>query len=257
MNRPNHDGSPATGPWDRTLMHLGPPLFIGPRLMAATAVGDDGSTLHIEPLHRDHEDRVVWRYIIEDANRNELFADTDLRSGSGAEVDPHEAMTTLVTSLSVAADAHRWSLAGETTEHADLFPPDVMTWAGDHENDLEALACDLEEPEPEHLAPQPQSPYLRPVALSGPIPAGWATEPVGEWNGQATEVVFNPVRHVVMVVSSDSTEDREGELAAAGWQYDGIDGFNVMWVLDRAVAARAALEHLVLNPPPEIGELGL
>lgn len=254
MTRPHRGASPSTGPWDRTLMRLAPPLSIGSRLMAAVEVGDDGSALHIEPLHRDHEDRVVWRYIIEDGNRSELLEDTDLRSGSGAEVDAHEAMTTLVTFLGVAAEAHRWSLAGESSEHADLFPPDVMAWAGDHENDLAALASDLEAPTPEHEVPQ-REPYLRPITDEGPVARGWTVEPVGDWNGEASEVVFNPSLHVVMVVRSDSTEDREGELTSAGWRYEGTDGLNVMWVLDRAAVVRAELDQMMSRPPPEIGGL--
>jgi hypothetical protein len=252
-------------------MRLTPPLFISPRLMAAVKVGDGAGTLHISPVRRDGEDRVVWRYVIEDGDHTVLDEAADIRSGSGDPVDPRKAMATLVGFIGAAADAYRVGMRGQASENADLFPPDVMEWAYMHDDELASLGLDLEEPEVgldleepeiETAAQAPGRPFLQP-ARSGIVPAGWTTDVI-EWNGQETEVVYNPRRYDVMVVHTSMTEDHEGDLTAAGWSYEGTDGHTVMWVRDRFAAARAALDRStsslgreVGTPPPDIGGLEL
>lgn len=98
-------------------------------------------------------------------------------------------------------------------------------------------------------------PVVRPHRGDVQVPAGWVAESAGDWNGPESEVVYNPRLYDVMVVPSADTEDREGELAAAGWSYQGTDGFTVLWVRDRAAAARAALDRSSRQPPLEPGGL--
>jgi hypothetical protein len=219
--------------------------------MAAADVGGGAGTLHVAPVRRDSEDRVVWRYVIEDATHRELVRGEDLRSGSGDEVDPAKAMETLVSFLAAAAEAYRASMSGRASEHAELFPEPVMEWAYVHDDDLASVAVELEELHAEEAG----KPHLRAVGDNGPLPAGWTVEPVGQWNGRDAEAVFDPRRHDVRVVQSAETEDREGELAAAGWAYEGTDGYAVLWVRDRVAAARAALDRAPPDPP-DLGGLG-
>ena len=229
------------------------PLFIGPRLMAAVRVGDDGGTLHIKPIGRDHEDRVEWRYVIEDGDRTVLDEGTDLRSGAGEPVDPRKALATLVGFLGAAAEAYRVDMQGQASENAEQFPPGVAEWAYLHDDELASLGLDLDEPGIEAPIGRPSEPLLRPAGRGGLIPPGWTVETVGDWNGRETEVVYNPRSHDVMVVQSSATEDREGDLAAQGWAYYGTDGYTVVWVRDRIAAARTALDRSAGSPAPEVG----
>lgn len=127
-----------------TTLTLRPPLHIGPRLMPAVRIGDR-STIHISPTRRDADGRVVWRYIIEDHDRHVLDDATDLRSGTGDEIDPNKAMATLLGFLTAAAEAFRHALNGGHGENADLFPPDVTEWAYEHDDEIAALALELTE----------------------------------------------------------------------------------------------------------------
>jgi hypothetical protein len=86
-------------------------------------------------------------------------------------------------------------------------------------------------------------PVLRPADHTGPIPVGWVAEPIGDWNGAAAQVAYDPRLYDVQVVASDLVDDREHEMIAAGWAYAGTDGISSMWLRDRAAAARAALRQ--------------
>jgi hypothetical protein len=127
-----------------TTLTLRPPLHISARLMAAVRVGD-ASTIHISPVRRDAEGRVVWRYIIEDHDRHVLDDAACLRSGTGDDIDPHKAMATLLGFLTAAAEAYSRSMYGPHSENADLFPPDVTEWACRHDDELAAIALELTE----------------------------------------------------------------------------------------------------------------
>ena len=236
-------------------MDVSRPLFIGARLMAAAEVGEGAGTLHVAPVRRDSDDSVVWSYVVEDSEHRELARGEDLRSGVGDDADAIRAMEALVGFLSAAADAYSASTRGRASENADLFPEPIMEWAHAHADDIAALAMDLEQPGLRPSSGRPDGPYLRPRGDDGPVPEGWTTEPAGEWDGRDAEVVYDPRRYDVRVVQSAETEDREGDLASAGWAYEGTDGYAVMWVRDRVAAARAALDRTTPDPP-ELGGLG-
>lgn len=124
---------------------LAPPLIISPRLMAAVRVGDAGATIHIEPHGRDLENRAVCRYVIEDNDGTVLDDATDLRSGAGDDFDARKMMATLLSFLAAAAESYRYTTYGQTSENADLFPPDVTEWAYQYDGELAALALELDE----------------------------------------------------------------------------------------------------------------
>ena len=124
---------------------LAPPLFISSRLMAAVRVGDAGGTVHIEPRGRDHVDRAVWRYVIEDNDGTILDDGTDLRSGVGDDFDARKTMATLLGLLGAAAESYRYTMYGQTSENVDLFPPDVTEWAYQYDDELAALALELDD----------------------------------------------------------------------------------------------------------------
>lgn len=122
---------------------LRPPMHISARLMAAIRVGHS-TTIHITPVRRDTDDRVIWRYIIEDDDHQVLDDATDLRSGTGDDVDPNKAMTTLLGYLGAAAEAYRHTMSGQDSDNTDLFPPNVTEWAYQHDDQLAALAHELQ-----------------------------------------------------------------------------------------------------------------
>jgi hypothetical protein len=221
--------------------------------MAAVKVGEEGGLLHVEPLRRDSESQVVWRYVIEDGDRRVLDEGADLRSGAGDPVDPRKAMATLVAFLGAAADEYRVALRSDGGENAGVFPPNVAEWAYVHEDELASLSLELDDPEIDAPVRPPSEPYLRPVGSAEAVPRGWITEPVGEWDGHETEVAFDPRRHHVMVMQASATEDREGDLVAEGWAYQGTDGYMVMWVRDRLAAVRTALDRHARSATPEVG----
>ena len=135
---------------DTQPLTLRPPMHISARLMAAIRVGHS-TTIHITPVRRDPDDRVIWRYIIED-DHQVLDDATDLRSGTGDPTDPRKAMVTLLGFLGAAAEAYRHTMTGQGSENADLFPPDLTEWAYEHDDELAALALELEQPDTDTTA---------------------------------------------------------------------------------------------------------
>ena len=123
------------------------PMFIGARLMPAARVG--ASTIHVFPHARDDENRVVWRYIIEDSDGYVLDDATALSSGTGDDIDPRQALATLAEFLTAAAEAYRHTLNGQPSDNSDLFPPDVSEWAYEHDDELAALALELTPNDPD------------------------------------------------------------------------------------------------------------
>lgn len=114
------------------------PLFISSRLMAALKV-DDAGTLHVAELRRDHEGRIVYRYIIEDAEGRVLEEGSDLRSGAGADVDYRFAVTALLSFLGACAES--WP----DGENVDLFTAQAGEWAHQHSDELAMAQIELEE----------------------------------------------------------------------------------------------------------------
>jgi hypothetical protein len=98
-------------------------------------------------------------------------------------------------------------------------------------------------------------PFLRPPDGGQPVPEGWAVHAI-EWDGHDCEVVYDPRRHDVALARDGEVGDIEDRLVAAGWEYQGTDGRVSLWVRDRVVAARAALDRAPEPPGREIGGLG-
>ena len=122
------------------------PMFISARLMAALKIGDD-DVLHIEAIGRSGEGRVQYRYIIEH-DGTVLHEADDISSGVGAEPDYREAMSTLLSFLTAAAEAYRYGMGGDRqSENRDLFPEPVMEWAYQMDSELQCAEMDLEEGE--------------------------------------------------------------------------------------------------------------
>jgi hypothetical protein len=86
------------------------------------------------------------------------------------------------------------------------------------------------------------APFLRAAGGEASVPDGWVSEPAGDWNGEAVEVVYDPRLYDVRVLPSERVDDREQALVANGWSYRGTDGHRSMWVRDRAAMARRRLE---------------
>lgn len=115
------------------------PLFISARLMAAYRI-DDVGTLHIHADHYDGESRVVYEYVVEDADGTEIESGMDLRSGSGDEIDYRAMMATLCGFLSACGESVNYPGGGDD---ADMFSAACAAWCGEHEEDLSMAAFDL------------------------------------------------------------------------------------------------------------------
>lgn len=113
------------------------PLFISGRLMAAYAVPNSG-TFHVHAFERDGEGRVHYRYVIEDANGNELESGADLRSGVGDPVDYPRIMATLLSFLCAAAESH------PDGENSNLFEPNTVEWAELNSDELSMAALEID-----------------------------------------------------------------------------------------------------------------
>jgi hypothetical protein len=102
--------------------------------------------------------------------------------------------------------------------------------------------------------PQPTDPYLRPAPPEGTpsptCPQGWVAEPIGRWDGQFREVVYQPRRHDILIVRGPPSPKVEGALPGTGWaQAHATDGAR-MWVRDRLALTRDALDRLQHRPAP-------
>jgi hypothetical protein len=82
-----------------------PPLFISSRLMAALRIEGVG-TIHLCADRCDQENRVVYRYIVEDADGCQLGSGCNFRSGVGADVDYTRTMCALLALLAVRVQPH-------------------------------------------------------------------------------------------------------------------------------------------------------
>lgn len=105
------------------------PMFIGTRLMAAYKI-DAVGTIHIAPDSYDDEQRLAWRYIVEDANGNVLVEAADIKDGPGNDVSVIAVTESLMGFMSAAADAYRHEMDhGEgSSDNGRLFPPVMMEW---------------------------------------------------------------------------------------------------------------------------------
>jgi hypothetical protein len=70
-------------------------------------------------------------------------------------------------------------------------------------------------------------------------PKGWIAQPIGRWDGVDSELVYDPRRHEIDVVSSE----RVSATSAAKWNVLESSGSTTVWVRDRVAVARSALDR--------------
>lgn len=98
-----------------------------------------------------------------------------------------------------------------------------------------------------------------------PVPEGWMIQPVGDWNGGAALVAYDPRRYQVMLANGVTAEqvDLPGRTGPAdalyrsGWEPYGFDhGLRrSLWVRDLLAVARAGLGRP--EPQPARDPIGL
>lgn len=83
------------------------------------------------------------------------------------------------------------------------------------------------------------------------VPAGWQTEPVGDVDGQRSNVAYDPDRHSVIWYLNPPAPSTAEELHRNGWQRAATHGRGELWVLDRIEATRRALQRPAggIEPP--------
>ncbi len=112
------------------------PLIISSRLMAALPMPNVG-TLHLHAERRDAENRVVYSWVVEDADGHELGKGEDISSGVRAAVDYTSAMSTLIHFLVACGVSY------PDGENAEMFPQAVAEWAQQYSDELDAWGEEL------------------------------------------------------------------------------------------------------------------
>jgi hypothetical protein len=95
-------------------------------------------------------------------------------------------------------------------------------------------------------------PFLRPAPPEGapslPCPEGHASQVIGFWNGEWSEVVYDPARHDVAVMRGGVSATVEDGLRSIGYEHRLSDGPDEIWVRDRAALARRRLDQVRSAP---------
>ena len=136
-------------------MKLTSPLTIGARLLPAVEIGEglDRSTISLELVGRDRDDRITTRLYI-DQNGRELYAGEGPSSGCSAYPDAHEDASEAARGLMGAtlsflgAEVERYTYAGNGTREPSepyLFGEDVAAWSYLNSSEIECLAFELNE----------------------------------------------------------------------------------------------------------------
>ena len=123
-------------------MILHPPFMIGLRLLPALRVGN--AVISIEyASHPGREGRTRWRYFIDAPQLT--HEDDDLQSGcQGGSLQ--EGMESLLTFLSAAGEAMAFELrTGRVSENLNLFPPKVVEWAYQNQDEISAALSELQD----------------------------------------------------------------------------------------------------------------
>lgn len=128
----------APDPPERELRRIDPPLTITSRLLAGLRMEGAG-TVHVEPLHRDEDGRVVYRWYVDGPNGEELGCGEDIRSGAGDDVDYRETVGNLLAFLHACAESRRYGGEG-----AALFDEIVGAWAEQYDDAIEVALLELD-----------------------------------------------------------------------------------------------------------------
>lgn len=120
---------------------LKPPFIITARLMAGVKVSEN-SYISIGYGQYNGEGRMCYEVWIDIGDKE--YSVDDLKSGcQGGTLQ--EGMESLLSFLCAAADAYRYEMGGRQSENSDLFVPEVMEWAYQHDGELQMLQCEIEE----------------------------------------------------------------------------------------------------------------
>lgn len=92
-------------------------------------------------------------------------------------------------------------------------------------------------------------PFLRPTDRARLAPVGWVSERAGVWAGRQVEVVFNPRRHLIVMVRNEPGDATRAALAAEGFRRLAVDGQQEMWVRDRAAVVEQSSARVTAIGP--------
>ena len=121
------------------------PLYISSRLMAALDIPGLG-TCHVHAKVRTDEGRVRYSYLVEDEARNEVITGEDIESGVNADVDYTDAMGTLLSFMSHAAENYRYHFVdSHGGGDGPVFGTAQDEWCFQHEDEIAMAQCDLED----------------------------------------------------------------------------------------------------------------
>ncbi len=119
-------------------MKLNHPFEISSRLLPAVRVGK--STISIKFSGETSDGRARYEYFIDTPEFE--YSSRDLKSGvCGGSLQ--SGMESLLAFLGAAAEAHRYSMSGRTSENSDLFPANVTEWAYQNSDEISILECEL------------------------------------------------------------------------------------------------------------------
>ena len=123
-------------------MRLTSPFEIAPNLEAGIRIGSDWITIVYADRSGD-ESRTRYTCTLLVGNR-EYTAD-DLQSGNASNADLQGGMESLLSFLGAAGEAYRYTMRGNESDNADLFPDWVMEWCYQHSDEISMMQCQIEE----------------------------------------------------------------------------------------------------------------
>ena len=120
-------------------MKLNAPIIITPRLLPGVQIGD--TFVSIEYGEWTQDGRQGYTYYIDPLGPEEGFSDLSSGVGGGSL---QEGLESLLCFMSDAGDTYRYELTHDHDGDDDLFPPEIMEWCYQYEEEIGMLQYEVE-----------------------------------------------------------------------------------------------------------------
>lgn len=126
-------------------MTLHAPFEISARLLPSLRIGEAWLSLKAAGVTDDHRVRFRWYFDLPDGTE---FSEADLKSGVGG-CGFQRAFADLLSFLGAAVESYQYEQRAGCDADPDgntgLFPLPVVQWAAQHSDEIDCLACEIEE----------------------------------------------------------------------------------------------------------------
>ena len=120
------------------LVQLKLPLIITPRLLPGVKIGDSFLSIKFHHQLKKYNSRYYYNYYIDTPSFEHSAHDISTHN-----YDIQEALLTLLSFLSAAAESYYSTLVGRFSDNRDLFPENVMEWAYLNSDEISIIAFKL------------------------------------------------------------------------------------------------------------------